>query len=378
MPLGPQDAEHSDPFAGSPSLEYRFPVTGGAPGTVTSSSERNGVSSDISDDLGLSDNTQGDYAPSEETLDGQHAAAILNSEVENQSVTLRKGFTAAEVAEGLQVSQQEQSSFPRTRVESLVEPVSAQGALDPVDTSVHSDVANEVPVLNEIGVVVRDNDPMNDMVNSDPYYGREESPFTNPAAPTGLEASSVWLGMDGKYRITFNWDNAAAADEVVAWELWEANENGDYGVILVPYDYPWTNTTPNRLLDAAFITASNEDVNLDRVSNGTFSFKVRAISSTGRYSELSDPVSVNLFPAPATVTLLAGGTASWTAVADIGSVGYQYQIDNNGTPGLVWVANADTDVAGLNLAAFAGGGTAYIHVRVAGSPRFATDTVVVP
>jgi len=378
MPLGPNDSGNTDPFLGSASLSYKYPVTGGPAGSVTPSADRNGVSSDISDELALSDNTQGDLAPSSETLDGQHAAAILDSKLENQEVSLRKGFTSAEADAKLQLYQQQQNSFPHTRVESLVEPVAAQGSLDPEDTSIHSDVENEVPALKEIGIVVRDNDPMNDMVHSDPFKGREESPFSDPSAPAGFTASAAWISASSTYRITFNWNAAAAAEEVVAWELWEMDENGNYSVILVPFDYPWYNTTPNSLLDSKFLVKTNVNVLLDRKSNGSFSFKVRAINSQGRYSELSTAASVNLFPAPAVATLLAAGTASWNAVAGIGALGYQYQIDNNATPGAVWVANADTDVAGLNLAAFAGGGTAYIHVRVTGSPRFVTDTVVVP
>lgn len=375
MPLGPQDAEHSDPFAGSPSLEARFPVTGGRPGTVTSSSERNGVSSDISDELSLSDNTQGDLAPSEETLDGQHAAAIQSHEVENQSPNPRKGFTAGEVADGLQLSQQSQSSFPHTRVENLVSPVAAQGSLDPEDTSVHSDVAHEVPALDDIGVVVRDNDPLNDSVHSDPFLGSEDSPFSYPSAPTNLEVAVSFVA--GKYRMTFNWDAAPAAEDVVAWVLLEKDANDNWYPVPVPIEYAWENTTPNSLLDSTFITREYEDVLLDRVSSGTFEFAVQAINSLGYRSENSNEVSVNLFAAPAGLNLLVGGTASWTAVEGIGAVGYQYQLDNNAIPGAVWLSTANTNLAGLDLSPYSGV-NAYIHVRVNGSPNFSTDFVAVP
>lgn len=378
MPLGPNDAGNTDPFLGSASLSYKYPVTGGPAGSVTPSADRNGVSSDISDELKLSDNTQGDLAPAAELKDGQHSAAILDSKIENQAVSLRKGFTPAEVADDLQVSQQQQSSFPYTRVESLVEPVAAQGS--DVDSPVHSDVENEVPALKQIGVVVRDNDPMNDMVHSDPFKGREDSPFSYPTAPTNLAVVLSYVNVSGvnKYRMSFTWDAAPAADDVVAWEICEKDELDEFRAVVIPHSYPWVNNTPNSLLDSSFIVADNTDVLLDRVSSGSFTFAVRAINSEGYRSPISNQVSVNLFAGPADLVLLAAGTASWTAVPGIGAVGYQYQIDNNATPGLVWVSNADTDLAGLDLSAFAGGGTAYIHVRVSGSPRFSTDTVIVP
>lgn len=375
MPLGPNDAGNTDPFLGSQSLDFKFPVTGGAPGSVTPAADRNGVSSDISDELKLSDNTQGDLEPAAELLDGQHADALAHVPGSmSQKPMPRQGFTPAEVAAGLQISQQEQHSLPHTRVESLVEPVAAQGT--GVDSPAHSDVENEVPALKEIGVVVRDNDPMNDMVHSDPFMGSEDSPFSYPSAPTNLAV--VLSFVSGKYRMSFTWDSAPASEDVVAWELLEQDENGDFRAIVIPHDYPWSNTAPNSQLDSIFITADNTDVLLDRAESGTFVFAVKAINSNGYRSPISNQVSVNLFAAPANVVLNADGTASWDAVAGIGAVGYEYQIDTDATPGAVWISNADTDLAGLDLTAFSPGGTAYLHVRVSGSPRFATDSVLVP
>jgi len=381
MPLGPNDAGNTDPFLGSASLNSKFPVTGGAPGSVTSDAERNGVSSDISDELGLSDNTQGDFSPSPETLDGQHAAAILDSALANQSPNPRKGFTSGEVADGLQVSQQQQSSFPVTKVEGLVSPVAAQGALAPEETSVHSDVAREVVALKDIDVIVRDNDPANDSVHSDPFLGAVDSPFSYPDAPTGLEVVVSWINEPGtendRYRMSFSWDAPAAGADVVAWVLLEQDELGRWNPIPVPHTYPWVNTTPNSLLDSVFYTVEFEDVLLDRKVDGTYRFAVQAISSLGYRSENSNEVSVNLFPAPAGLSLLVGGSASWSAVPGIGAVGYQYQLDNNTTPGPVWVSTSNVTLSGLNLAPYSGG-NAYIHVRVNGSPRFSTAFVAVP
>jgi hypothetical protein len=376
MPLGPNDSGNTDPFLGSASLNFKYPVTGGAPGSVTPSADRNGVSSDISDELKLSDNTQGDFEPADELKDGQHADALAHVPgAMGQKPMPRQGFTVAEVEDGLQLSQQQQSSFPYTQVEGLVEPVAAQGSLDPAESMVHSDVTNEVPALKDIDVVVRDNDPSNDYVHSDPFMGSEDSPFSYPEAPTGLVVSVSVVA--GKYRMTFNWDNAPAGSDVVAWVLLEKDSEDRWAPVPVPHTYPWTNNAPNSLLDSIFITASNEDVLLDRVSNGTFEFAVQAINSLGYRSENSNEVSVNLFPAPAGLNLLVGGTASWTAVPGIGAVGYQYQLDNNATPGAVWQSTANTTVAGLNLAPYSGG-NAYIHVRVNGSPNFSTDFVAVP
>lgn len=293
MPLGPNDAGNTDPFLGSASLSYKFPVTGGAPGSVTASDERNGVSSDISDELKLSDNTQGDLAPADELKDGQHADALAHVPgAMSQKPMPRQGFTSDEVDDGLQVSQQEQHSFPSSRADSLVEPVAAQGSLDPEATSVHSDVANEVPALKDIDVVVRDNDPLNDSVHSDPFRGSEDSPFSYPSAPTNLEVAVSIVG--GKYRMTFNWDDAPVGDDVVAWVLLERDSEDRWAPVPVPHSYPWVNTTPNSLLDSIFITASNEDVLLDREEDGNFFFAVQAINSLGYRSENSNVVEAEL------------------------------------------------------------------------------------
>ena len=290
MPLGPQNPEHSDPFAGSTSLEYQFPVTGGKPGTVTTNEDRNYVSSDPADKVQMVPGTQGELGQGT-VKDPQHADAMSGVPGNmSQKPMPREGFTPAEVAEGLQLTQQEQHSFPRTQVEGLVEPLAAQGkgAASPV----HSDVENEVPALKKIGVTVTESpsNPLNDTVHSDPFSGGEISIIT-PAAPTNL---AVIVTHPSAYRMSFSWDAPVATDEVVAWELWEQDIHGNFNPVIVPHTYPWVDTTPNHLLDAKFVVKAHTNVLLDRATAGVYHFAVRAISAYGRYSDLSAPVTATL------------------------------------------------------------------------------------
>jgi len=376
MPLGPQDPQHSDPFVGSASLEAKFPVTGGAPGSVTPAKDRNYVSSDISDELGLSDNTQGDLAPSDETLDSQHADPLYNVPGNlSQKPMPRQGFTAEEVAEGLQLSQQQQSSFPFTQVEGLVSPVAAQGSLAPEDTSVHSDVANEVPALKDISVVVRDNDPSNDSVHSDPFEGGEIHNEAPENAPADLEVSVTWEEGD-MYALEFSCDAALEADEVVGWVLYEKDSNDVWNPLLVPVAYAWTNTTPNRLLDAQFVTLDNTSFGFTRSASGIFEFAVKSFNKYGNTSELSDSVTAFLVAGPETVTLESDGDASWSAID--GVTVYQYQLTLAAAPaGGGWVDRSATSVPALDLSGFDPGDTVHLFVRAKGSPRYSEDTLLI-
>lgn len=373
MPLGPNDAGNTDPFLGSASLNYKYPVTGGAPGSVTPSADRGYVSSDISDELALSDNTQGDFSPSDETLAGQHADPLhLVPDNMSQKPMPRQGFTAGEVAAKLQISQQQQNSFPYTSVESLVQPVAAQGSLDPEDTSVHSDVANEVPALKDINVVVRDNDPSNDSVHSDPFEGGEVHTEAPESEPSDLAVTLSWTAETG-YEAEFSVDAAPAGEGVVAWVLFEKDANDIWNPVLVPFEYAWTNTTPNRLLDAAFVTMDNSSFGFYRNTDGIFEFAVKSINQYGNTSPLSDPVTLFALPGPSDAAITSAGNLSWDAVSGVTEYSYMVTLDEE--PSGAWTDVSATSVLGYDLSGFDPGDVVFLHVKVKGSPRYSSASV---
>jgi len=358
MPLSPQDAEHSDPFAGTG--YYTWPVTGAQPGLQTPATKRDGGHTDPSNSLPNMDQRPMADPTASRTV-GHHsdpANALPNM---TKSINPRAGITDAEKAVNYHVNLQEQSSLVKL-IKSLEDRLNVTG-FGTSATVVHSDVAEENSVLRDIplsGLLPGAGTPVPE-VHSDPTL--ETSYRTGrPSKPANFTGTP---GRDGNTRlVTLTWDRPAASERVIFWEILEKESDGVFRPIKIAASYPSgivnnpnyvINTTPNSLLSYNTILLmpvnGNPSITLVRNTQGTYSFKVRAFTTGGIYSVDSDAADVLIDttnPAnPTNVALAVNAdtkvpTVTWTAPADNDQIkNFTVSIKKVGPPDTVVVTALD-------------------------------------